>query len=53
MGTVIARDASVTSQGNWYSCLQSLCRGFLIESRDKRKIHRNINPFLSGIALLI
>ena len=53
MGIVIARDVSVTLRGKCYSCVSSLCRGFLIESRDKKEIRRKINYFLiSGIALL-
>ena len=49
----IARDASITLRGKCYSCVLSLCRGFLIKSRDKKEIRRKKNYFLkSGIALL-
>ena len=37
MGITIERDASVILRTNCYSCLLRLCRGFLIESTDKKR----------------
>ena len=37
MGITTERDASIILRTNCYSCLFSLCRGFLIESTDKKR----------------